>query len=61
MSGYDRWNVNRPKRPIAKTAHANQNGPDQNGPNERKNKTKTAPANIQNGPLRNIVQISNKW
>jgi len=37
-----------PKRPQwrSKTAHANQNGP-----NGRKNKTKTAPANIQNGPF----------
>jgi len=49
---------NRPKRLIAntapmkvETAHWNQNSPDQNGPMEEKNKTKTAPANIKNGPI----------
>ena len=56
-----------PKRPQwrSKTAHANQNGPDRNGPNGRKNKTKTAQLtsktahpHVQNGLLRNIVQIS---
>ena len=44
-------------REPTKTAHR------QNGPNEgrkRPTETKTAPANIQNGPLRNIVQISDK-
>ena len=42
-----------PKRPQwrSKTAHWNQNCSDRNGPNGRKNKTKTAPANIQNGPF----------
>jgi len=48
----------------------NQNGPNEGrkrptetktAPMEEKNMTKTAPANIQNGPLRNIVQISDKW
>ena len=48
-----------------KTAHR-QNGPmkvengplKQNGPNGRKNMTKTPHSHVQNGPLRNIVQIS---